>query len=149
MSQRFLPFKSAAAATKAMMAVEKAVDESGLEHSLLELVKLRASQINGCAFCVHMHAAEARKSGESEMRLYLLNAWRESPLYSDRERVALAWTETLTLIAERGAPDNIYARLKEEFTETEQANLTMAIGAINLWTRLQIGAGASHPISSQ
>ncbi len=83
------------------------------------------------------------------MRLYLLNAWRESPLYSDRERVALAWTETLTLIAERGAPDNIYARLKEEFTETEQANLTMAIGAINLWTRLQIGAGASHPTSSQ
>lgn len=149
MSQRFLPFKSAAAATKAMMAVEKAVDESGLEHSLLELVKLRASQINGCAFCVHMHAAEARKSGESEMRLYLLNAWRESPLYSDRERVALAWTEALTLIAERGAPDNIYARLKEEFTETEQANLTMAIGAINLWTRLQIGAGASHPTSSQ
>lgn len=149
MSQRFLPFKSAAAATKAMMAVEKAVDESGLEHSLLELVKLRASQINGCAFCVHMHAADARKSGESEMRLYLLNAWRESPLYSDRERVALAWTEALTLITEKGAPDELYARLKEEFSETEQANLTMAIGAINLWTRLQIGAGASHPTSLQ
>ncbi|MGK7652233.1 carboxymuconolactone decarboxylase family protein [Roseovarius sp. B08] len=149
MPQRFLPFKAAAAAAKAMMTVEKAIDESGLEHSLLELVKLRASQINGCSFCVHMHAADARKSGETEMRLYLLNAWRDSPLYSDRERVALAWTEALTLIAEKGAPDEIYKQLEEQFTDTEQANLTMAIGAINLWNRVQVAAGASHPTSSK
>ena len=93
------PFKTAPDGIKAMMALEASIKASGLEHGLLELVKLRASQLNGCAFCIHMHATDARARGESEMRLYMLNAWRESPLYTDRERAALAWTEALTLVA--------------------------------------------------
>ncbi len=133
------PYKAAPDAIKAMMAVETAIRASGLEHSLLELVKMRASQINGCAFCIHMHATDARAAGETEMRLYMLNAWRESTLYSDRERAALAWTESLTRLAETGAPDADYALIKQSFTEAEQVNLTLAIGAINLWNRLQVG----------
>jgi AhpD family alkylhydroperoxidase len=133
------PYKAAPEAIKAMMAVEAAIRGSGLEHSLLELVKMRASQINGCAFCIHMHATEARAAGETEMRLYLLNAWRESNLYNDRERAALAWTESLTRLAETGAPDADYGLVKQCFTEAEQVNLTLAIGAINLWNRLQVG----------
>ena len=145
MKQRFNAFKSAPTTTKALLAVEEAIAVSNLEYSLLELVKMRASQINGCAFCIHLHASDARKAGETEMRLYMLNAWRESSLYIDRERAALAWTEALTLVASRGAPEEDYRLVKEQFTETEQANLTIAIGAINLWNRLQIGAAASHP----
>src|SRR4051812_22493510 len=108
------PFKSAPNSMKAMMALEASNQASGLEHSLLHLVKLRASQINGCAYCIHMHASEARAEGETEMRLYMLNAWRESPLYSARERAALGWTEALTLLAETGAPDADYAALQAE-----------------------------------
>jgi AhpD family alkylhydroperoxidase len=131
---------------KSMLALSGAVANCGLEHSLLELVKLRASQINGCAFCIHMHATDARKAGETEMRLYMLNAWRESPLYSERERAALAWTEALTLVAETGASDEDYALVKAQFSETEQVNLTMAIGVINTWNRLQVGFRAQHPV---
>ncbi len=138
------PYKAAPNAIKAMMGVEAAIRVSGLEHSLLELVKMRASQINGCAFCIHMHATEARAAGETEMRLYLLNAWRESTLYSDRERAALAWTESLTRLAETGAPDADYDLIKQSFTEVEQVNLTLAIGAINLWNRLQVGLHGQH-----
>jgi len=145
MSQRLNPFQAAPAAVKAMVGVEKAIAESGLEAGLLHLVKMRASQINGCAFCLHMHATDARKDGESEMRLYLLNGWREATVYSDRERAALAWTETLTEVAEKGAPDADYALIRDQFTEPEQANLTLAIGAINLWNRLQIGVAATNP----
>lgn len=108
------------------------VEKSGLEHSLVELVKIRASQINGCAFCLHMHTADARKAGETEQRIYLLDAWRESPLYSDRERAALAWTETLTRIADTQAPDEDYAMLDAHFSDGEKVKLTMLIGVINI-----------------
>jgi AhpD family alkylhydroperoxidase len=113
---------------KAMMALENALAKSGLEESLRHLVKLRASQINGCAFCIHMHATDARKQGASEMRLYMLNAWRESPLYSDCERGALAWTEALTLLAQTGAPDADHDLAKAQFSDAELVNLTLLIG---------------------
>jgi AhpD family alkylhydroperoxidase len=140
------PFKLAPAANKAMTSLEAALQASGLEHNLLELVKLRASQINQCAFCIHMHTTDLRRHGESEMRLYMLNAWRESSLYTARERAALAWTEALTLLADTGAPDAHYELIKAEFTEAEQVNLTLAIGAINVWNRLQVGFRAQHPV---
>ncbi len=134
---------------KAMMAVEASIRAGGLEHGLLELVKMRASQINGCAFCIHLHATDARAHGETEMRLYMLNAWRESSLYSPRERAALGWTEALTLVAGTGAPDADYAALATQFTEAEQVQLTLAIGAINLWNRLQVGFRAAHPVADR
>lgn len=139
------PYKAIPDGIKAMMVLGASIKASGLEQGLLELVMLRASQINGCAFCIHMHATDARAHGETEMRLYMLNAWRESPLYSDRERAALAWTEALTLVAETGAPDADYELIKREFTESEQVNLTLLVGAINLWNRLQVGLRAVHP----
>jgi AhpD family alkylhydroperoxidase len=139
-------FTHAPTAIKAMYNLEAALRASGLELSILELVKLRASQLNKCAFCIHMHTTDMRSQGESEMRLYMLNAWRESPLYTARERAALAWTEALTLVAETGAPDVVYELVKAEFTETEQVNLTLAIGAINTWNRLQVGFRAQHPM---
>jgi AhpD family alkylhydroperoxidase len=139
--------KLAPDAMKAMMALEASIAKSGLEESLRHLVKLRASQINGCAFCIHMHTTEARKHGDSEMRLYMLNAWRESTLYSDRERAALAWTEALTLVAQTGAPDADYDLVKAQFSEAEQVQLTFLIGAINVWNRLQVGFRAVHPVS--
>jgi len=139
------PFKAMPEGLKAMMAIETSIAASGIEHSLLELVKMRASQINGCAFCLHMHSTDARAHGESEMRLYMLTAWRESSLYSDRERAALAWTEALTRVAETGAPDADFALLAAHFDEREQVQLTLAIGAINLWNRLQVGFRAQHP----
>jgi AhpD family alkylhydroperoxidase len=138
------PFKSAPETVKAMLALSATV-ANGLEHSLLELVKIRASQINRCAFCLHMHTTDARKAGETEMRIYMLEAWRESSLYTDRERAALAWTEALTRVAETGAPDADYDLLKAQFTESEQVNLTFAIGVINLWNRVQVGFRAAHP----
>ena len=141
-------FKLAPEAVKAMMALEASIRDSGLEHSLLELVKMRASQINGCAHCLHMHATDARKHGETEMRLYMLNAWRESTLYSERERAALAWTEALTLLAETGAPDADYEAFKAAFNEKEQVHLTMQIGSINAWNRLQVGFRAGHPVDA-
>lgn len=140
------PFKLAPDAIKAMMAVETSIRASGLEHSLLELVKLRASQINGCAYCIHMHTTDARAHGETEMRLYMLNAWRESSLYNDRERAALAWTEALTWLADTGAPDADYALVKAAFSDAEQVNLTLAIGSINAWNRLQVGFRVAHPV---
>lgn len=139
------PFKVAPEAYKAMAALEAAIKASGLEHSLIELVKMRSSQINGCAFCIHMHSTDARKAGETEMRLYMLNAWRESTFYTPRERAALAWTESLTLVAATGAPDSDYDLVKAEFSEAEQVNLTMLIGAINAWNRLAIGFRMAHP----
>lgn len=121
----------------------------GLEHSLMELVKIRASQINGCAFCLHMHTADARKHGETEERIYLLNAWRESPLYSDRERAALAWTESLTLLAETHASDDVYETVKAHFNEQEQVALTLMIVAINGWNRVQVGFRGVHPVDKK
>src|SRR5439155_9950731 len=115
----------------ALRALETQVQASGLEQSLIELVKIRASQINGCAYCINMHTQDARKHGESEQRLYLLNAWREAPAYSERERAALAWTEAVTLIADTHAPDDVYQELRKHFSDAETVNLTMLIGAIN------------------
>ncbi|MDB5619829.1 carboxymuconolactone decarboxylase family protein [Tardiphaga sp.] len=141
-------FKMVPAGIKAMMALEASIGASGLAPDLLELIRLRASQINGCTFCIHMHVSAARAHGETEMRLHMLSSWRESSLYSDRERAALAWTEALTLLAATGAPDADYDLLKAEFSEAEQVNLTMAIGSINLWNRLQVGFRAEHPVGA-
>lgn len=131
---------------RAMQSVEATIKAGGLDMTLLELVKLRASQINGCAFCIHMHTTDLRQRGESEMRIYMLNAWRESSLYSDRERAALGWTESLTRLAETGAPDADFEPLKAVFSEPEIVSLTLAIGAINVWNRLQVGLRAPHPV---
>ena len=132
--------KAAPAAYQAMLALETYVRKtSRLEPSLLELVKLRASQINGCAYCIDMHTKDARAEGETEQRLYAVTAWRETPFFTDRERAALAWTEAVTLISQGHAPDQVYAEARERFTEEELVNLTMAIVAINGWNRLAIG----------
>ena len=117
MTPRLNAFAAAPQAMKAWLEYGQSVAKLGLEASLMELVKIRASQINGCAFCLDMHAAAARKAGETEQRLYLLDAWRDSPLYSDRERAALAWTEALTRLADKGAPDDVYQALKAHFSE--------------------------------
>ena len=130
----------------AIRGVESYLRRSGLEKSLYELVKLRASQINHCAYCMDMHSRDARAGGETEQRLYVLGAWRESPLFTKRERAALAWTECLTRLHTDGAPDHAYADLKEQFTETEIANLTVLIGTINLWNRIGVGFNLQHPV---
>lgn len=147
MKPRLNHFQAAPGALKAMLALENYVRSSGLEHSLYELVKIRASQINGCAFCLEMHTREARAAGETEARLHLLAAWRESPLYSARERAALAWTEALTLVAETHAPDDVFAEARAHFSEQELVHLTLAIGVINTWNRLAIGFRAVHPVA--
>jgi AhpD family alkylhydroperoxidase len=146
MKPRMNYFAAAPETIKAIAAIEPVIAASGLEASLIELVKIRASQINGCAYCIHMHTKDARARGEIEERLYLLNAWRESPLYTDRERAALAWTEALTLIAETHAPDDIYEELRKHFNETETTNLTALIGVINTWNRIAISFRATHPV---
>ena len=142
---RLNPFEAAASTMKSMLDLEHGVRNSGLEHSLIELVKIRTSQINGCAYCIHMHTKDARAQGETEERIYLLDAWRESPLYSDRERAALAWTEALTLVAQTHAPDEVYEALTAHFTPEEQVKLTLAIGTINVWNRVAIGFRSIHP----
>jgi AhpD family alkylhydroperoxidase len=145
MSVRLDAYKVAPEALRPMMALEASIKESGLEHSLIELVKTRASQINGCAFCIHMHA---RAAGETEERLYMLSAWWESSLYSARERAALLWTDALTLVAETRAPDDAYNGLKDHFTEAEIVKLTLLITTINAWNRIAIGFRMQHPKSS-
>ncbi|UNK49919.1 carboxymuconolactone decarboxylase family protein [Lysobacter sp. S4-A87] len=132
-------YKASPDAAKAMIALEAAVNKLGLEPSLLELVKLRASQINGCAYCVDLHSSDARKHGESERRLHAVAVWQEAPFFSERERAALAWTESLTRIADTRAPDADYEWLSSQFDERERVNLTVAINAINGWNRLAIG----------
>jgi AhpD family alkylhydroperoxidase len=138
MKTRLNPYKTAPEPINALRALEAQVQASGLEKSLIELVKTRASQINGCAFCINMHTEYARKNGETEQRLYLLNAWRESPVYTDRERAALAWTEAVTLIAKTHAPDDVYEEVRAHFSEVETVNLTMLIATINAWNRIAI-----------
>jgi len=125
-------------AVRAMMAVETYARQSGLEHSLLELVKLRASYINGCAYCVDMHTKDARLDGETEQRLYAVPVWRETPFFTPRERAALAWTETVTLLAQTGVPEAAYEDVRQHFTEEELVQLTMAVIAINGWNRLAV-----------
>ncbi|WP_027555524.1 carboxymuconolactone decarboxylase family protein [Bradyrhizobium sp. Cp5.3] len=145
MKPRMNFYQAAPESIKALTAVEAQIQSSGLEQSLIELVRTRASQINGCAFCINMHTQDARKHGETEQRLYLLNAWREAPLYTDRERAALAWTEAVTLISETHAPDDTYEELRRHFSEAEAVNLTMLIGTINAWNRLAISFRAVPP----
>ena len=136
-------------ALQAMLGLQRYVNESGLEHSLQELVKMRASQINGCAYCLDMHSKDARAVGETEQRLYLLNAWRESPMYTDRERAALEWTEAVTRIGDGHVPDAVYEVARQHFSEEELINLTLAVVAINGWNRLMISfrveAGSYQP----
>lgn len=132
-------------AYKAASAIENYVNSSRLEHSLVLLVKMRASQINGCAYCLHMHSLDARKEGETEARLYLLDAWQESNMYTPRERAALAWTEALTLVSRTHAPDEAFNEVKQQFSEEEMVALTLAIGAINTWNRISIGFRLQHP----
>jgi AhpD family alkylhydroperoxidase len=126
-------------AVQAMQGLQSYVNASGLEHSLMELVKMRASQINHCAYCLDMHSKDMRAAGETEQRIYLLNAWREAPFYSDRERAALEWTEALTLVHETEAPDSAYEVVRRQFSEEEIVNLSLAIVAINGWNRLCVG----------
>jgi len=145
MTNRVNPYAVKAPALQAMIDLETVLAGSGLEYSLYELVKMRASQINGCAFCLHMHSRDTRAAGETEERLHLLAAWRESSLYTDRERAALAWTEALTLISQTHAPDADYEGLTPHFTEVEIVNLTLLIGAINTWNRLAVGFRLHHP----
>jgi AhpD family alkylhydroperoxidase len=134
------------AGIKAMMTLEQAIHASGLDPVLIELVKLRVSQINGCAFCIHMHSTFLRKHDVAEMKLYMLDAWQESTLYSDRERAALGWAEALTRLNETKAPDADYEMLQDQFSQEEQVQLTLAIGAINTWNRLQVAFRAAHPV---
>ena len=131
---------------KAMYGLEEPLRHSGLDAALRELVKARASQVNGCAYCIDMHTKDARAQGETEQRLYGLSAWRETPFYTDRERAALEWTEQLTLIANRDVPDELYARVREQFSEEEMASLTLAVVQINGWNRLAISFRA--PVGS-
>lgn len=145
MKPRLDPFSAAPESMQAMLALEEHVRNSGLEHSLIELVKIRSSQINGCAYCIHMHTRDARARGESEERLYLLDAWRESPLYSERERAALEWTEALTLVAQSRAPNDAYAALATQFAPAEQVRLTLLITTINAWNRIAVGFRSVHP----
>src|SRR5690349_19191450 len=123
---------------QAMLALEKYVHKCGLDPKLLELVKMRASQINGCAYCLDMHYKDARALGETEQRLYSLDAWRETPFYSDRERAALAWTEAVTLVASTHVPDDVYEAARAQFSEDELKTLTLAVAMINTWNRLNI-----------
>jgi AhpD family alkylhydroperoxidase len=146
MTPRLNPFAAALAPMKSWRDWSIGILECGLEESLMDLVEIRASQINGCAICLHMHTAAARKRGETEERLYLLDAWRESPLYSERERAALAWTEALTLVADTHAPDDVYRAVQAQFTEQEQVTLTLLIVAINGWNRINVGFRTVHPV---
>jgi AhpD family alkylhydroperoxidase len=145
--------KVAPGAREAMYAVERYVRECGLERRLLELVKLRASQINGCAYCVDMHTKDARAHGETEQRLYAVVVWREAPFFTERERAALAWTEAVTLVSQEQVPDNGFELARKEFSDKELVDLTMAVIAINGWNRLAISfrtvAGTYQPAPPQ
>lgn len=146
MSPRIDAYAVAPELMQTMIHMEMRLRNAGIESSLRHLVKTRASQINGCAYCIHMHTREARSEGESEERLYLLDAWRESPLYSERERAALAWTEALTRIEKTGAPDADYEALLEHFSQEEAVALTLVITTINAWNRIAIGFRSVHPV---
>jgi len=131
---------------KSVLALNAAVEECGLEKGLLHLVKLRASQINGCSYCVDMHSHEALADGDSLQRILLVAAWRDSPLFTGRERAAFAWTEAVTRIADGGVPDALYAQALTQFTESELAKLTVAVSLINTWNRLSVAFHSLHPI---
>ena len=145
MSKRLNPYVTAPETMKPMIALEASIKESGLEHSLIHLMKMRASQINGCAYCLHMHIADARKAGETEIRIALLSAWEESELFTPRERAVLRWTEELTRLVDRSPSDEAFAELREHFDEKDCVDLSVAIGMINLWNRINCGFRTLHP----
>jgi AhpD family alkylhydroperoxidase len=145
MKARLNAYQAEPNAMKALMGLENHVQNSGLEPSLIDLVKTRASQINGCAYCIHMHTREARARGEAEERLYLLDAWRESPLYTERERAALAWTEAVTLVSQTHVPDAVYDEVSTQFSEAELVKLTLLVATINAWNRIAISFRSVHP----
>jgi AhpD family alkylhydroperoxidase len=149
MTERLNPFTAAPTAMQPWIELGKTIPNDGLEPLLKELVMMRTSQINGCAWCLHHHLIDARKAGESEDRLHLLNAWRESTLYSDRERAALAWTEALTLVSQTHAPDEAYAAVARYFSAEEQVKLTSLIAQTNAWNRFKIGFRAVHTAELQ
>jgi AhpD family alkylhydroperoxidase len=130
--------KYAHEAQKSLYALEKYILTSGLDHHLIHLLKMRASQINGCAYCIDMHSKDARALGETEQRLYALDAWRETPFYTDKERAALAWTEAITMVSESHVPDEVFAEVKKHFSEKEIVDVTLVAGMINLWNRIAI-----------
>jgi AhpD family alkylhydroperoxidase len=138
MEARLDPRRAAPKAMQALLGLQTHVNACGLEHGLLELVKYRASQLNGCAWCMDMHTKDARAAGETEQRLYLLSAWRECPFYTERERAALAWTEAVTRLADSGVSDEAFAAVRTQFNEQELVELTMAIIAINGWNRINV-----------
>jgi AhpD family alkylhydroperoxidase len=140
MQERFNCGRVAPGGYTAMLGLEQYLHQSGLDEKLLDLIKLRASQINGCAYCIDMHWKDLRALGESEQRLYGLNAWRESPYYNDRERAALAWTEAVTLIMQDHAQDEVYESVRLQFSEKEVADLTLSIATINAWNRIAIAS---------
>ena len=140
MEPRFDIGKVSPGAYQAMLGLEKYLHQCGLEESLLHLIKLRTSQINGCAYCLDMHWKDLRAIGESEQRLYSLDAWEESPYYTDRERAALAWTEAVTRVADTHVPDSVYEKVRKHFSEKELADLTLAVATINSWNRLSIAS---------
>lgn len=152
MQARFDYLRAAPGISRSMAGLEQYLQTCGLPKSLLNLVCLRASQINGCAFCIDMHWKDLRAGGESEQRLYGLDAWRESPYYSDRERAALAWTDAVTLVASTHVPDEIYEEAHAQFSEKELSDLTLAVAAINAWNRLSIATrrqpGAYKPVQA-
>ena len=146
MEQRLQFFNVAPELMKAVRALNQAVEASGLEHSLLHLIKLRASQINGCSFCVDMHSKEALRDGDTQQRVILVAAWKESPLFTDRERAAFAYTEAVTRIADAGVPDALYEATRKHFSDEELVKLTTAIAMINVWNRLCVSFHALHPV---
>ncbi len=148
MKPRLNAYKAAPEAMKAVAALESDVQHSGIEPALIDPVKTRASQINDCAYCIHMHTREARARGESEERHYLLDAWRESPLYTERERAALAWTEALTLVSQTHVPDEVYDETRRQFSEEELVKLTVAVATINAWNRIAIIFRSVHPVKT-
>ena len=148
MQQRLNYLKAATGAYKALLGLEQYLHECGLEAPLLHLIKLRVSQINGCAYCLDMHWKDLRAIGENEQRLYSLDAWRESPYYTDRERAALAWTEAVTLVTNGHVPDAVYEEVRPHFDEKELSDLTLAVATINAWNRLAI-AGRTTPATYQ
>ena len=148
MEQRLDAMKASPAAYKAMAGLQAHVEQSGLDRRLLELVKIRTSQINGCAYCLVMHTNDARKQGETDDRMHLLNAWREAPVFSERERAALAWAEAITLVAEGHVPDDVYEAARRQFSEKELVDLTLATVAINGWNRFSIAFRATPQVKS-
>jgi AhpD family alkylhydroperoxidase len=140
MEQRFDFAKAAPGALHVMLGLERYLHESGLELKLIHLIKMRASQINGCAYCLDMHSKDLRAIGETEQRIYSLDAWSECPYYTDRERAALAWTEAVTLITDGHVPDAIYAEVRPHFTDKELCDLSLAVATINAWNRLMISS---------